>query len=218
MAWEVSVAGVVEVFSDTVDQWIVELIENIVLKNLIILDTITVQVGDSATVPSLFAKGGLNETQVLWGLNIVDEECESGLLAKLHVLVITNIVGHFSIHFLLAQVLSGQLRLGEGLWWLWKWFLCLLGWFLFSFLRVILLCSNLNVLQFGGQIWDWIWLVDWNEGGIGARFGSIFVTDHVVGIFLHESLDTIIVILFVVIEDVGMLYNGLGCSEESADH
>ena len=77
VAWQVTMASVVNIFSNTEDQWVIELIKLIVVKVFIVLNTISVQISDSTTMPSLLTKLGLYEVQVFWRLDIVDKESES---------------------------------------------------------------------------------------------------------------------------------------------
>jgi len=156
VTWQVAMSCVVDVLSDSINQWIVESIELIVGKRLIVLDTIAVSIGDLAAVPAraflAFAKLQqrliilLDEAQVLWTLNVVNEEGEAALsVLDLQVLAVAHAIGHFGVHFALAQILSGQLGLSKCLWWARS--IVLLLSFLFFFLLI--------------SLWLWLWLLNW---------------------------------------------------------
>lgn len=72
--WKVAVASVVDIFSNSEDQWVIELIKNVAIHILNVLNTITVSIGDGFTVPSLATIAALDERQVLWTVNVCDVE------------------------------------------------------------------------------------------------------------------------------------------------
>lgn len=125
--WKVSVASVVDIFSNSKDQWVIELIENVAIHIFNVLNTITISIGDGFTVPSLATIAALDERQVLWTVNVCDVEREAFVLLHLNVFEVAHAIGHLSFNIFLTQVLSGQLGLRESLWWLWQIFLFLLG-------------------------------------------------------------------------------------------
>jgi len=125
VAWQVTVPRVVDVFSDSVHKWIVVVVKLVVSQSLVVLNSITILIGDTKTMPAksrfrtltcielqernfIFR---LDEFQVLWTLNVVDQECKSATLSDscLQVLVISHAIRRLSLKHLLAQVLGGQL-------------------------------------------------------------------------------------------------------------
>jgi len=88
-----------------------------VVKFLVVLNTITVSIGDGSSVPSLFAvttlKEGyvlwtvmLDEGHVLWTINVGNIELESfhffDLILDLQVLKVAHVVGHLSFDIFLT--------------------------------------------------------------------------------------------------------------------
>lgn len=160
VTWQVAVFCVVDVLSNSINQWIVERVELIMGKRLVILDAIAVSIGDIAAMPAdatlTCVKQQqrliilLDEAQVLWTLNVVDEEGEAALSVLDHqILVVAHTIGHFGVHFALAQILSGQLGLGK----------CLCR------LRIIILWLSCLLLFFilliSLWLWLWLWLLNW---------------------------------------------------------
>lgn len=138
VTWKFTVAGVVDILSISKVERIVVLVKFISLKGLIVFDTITIHIGDFSTMPSVL--GGLDESKILWALNIVDQERESILILGLDVFVITEAVSHLHLGLLLSEILSSELLLAQGSW--------RLGFLVLILLLLILLLFLLDLLLF----------------------------------------------------------------------
>jgi len=52
VAWQVTVPRVVDVLSDSVHQWIVVVVKLVVSQSLVVLNSITILIGDTKTMPA----------------------------------------------------------------------------------------------------------------------------------------------------------------------
>lgn len=89
VSWKVTVVRVVNVLSNSEDERIIEIVEFVVAELDVVLNAITVQIGDLSSMPSLWL---LQECEILWTLNVVNEVSKSTLIAHLQVLIIAHVV------------------------------------------------------------------------------------------------------------------------------
>lgn len=208
VARQVSVVGVVNVLGNSEHEWVIELIEGVVGELLVVLNTVTVQVGDPSSVPSLLLAGlRLQESQVLRSLDVLDEEgdLELVLRALLDVLKIAHVVRRLNLKIFLGQVLGSDLFLAEMSWWLWQ------GRFvnLVKNRKSLLWFRHLNwllLLLFLWLWWSWSWgswllrCFNWFDGSSHwcNFFRFLIDIENLVGV-RHEMAEFVIVVLLGII-------------------
>jgi len=116
MSWQVAVSGVFDIIGVGEIVGIVVLVKLIGLNGFVVFDTITVQVGNFSSVPSVLFS--LEESKIFRALNVIDQERKSIFGSNLNVLIITEAVCHFIFCVLLGEVLCCQFILSKCLWWL----------------------------------------------------------------------------------------------------
>ena len=94
VTWQVAVVSVVYILGNSEDEWIIELIKFVMIQFDVVFNTITIQVGDSSSMPSLLVllSFSLQEGKILWSLNIVDKHSESFLVLSHDILIIAHVV------------------------------------------------------------------------------------------------------------------------------
>ena len=104
---------IVDVFSETENEWLVELVEFVVREFDIVFDTITVGVRDSSS-PCFVSFLCFEEGEVLRALDVVDEEGELAITVglDLKVLSIVGELGFFERLSLLKQTFQVVIGLG----------------------------------------------------------------------------------------------------------
>ena len=90
MTWQISVACVVDILSNSKDEWIIEIVKLIMAELDVVLNTIAIQISDSS-LPGFFGLLKLDEIEGLGAIDNVYEVSEFALsLSKLDVLYVID--------------------------------------------------------------------------------------------------------------------------------